>query len=248
MANPVKNEDAIKEIFERDEKDFSDERVASFYVQKGFFACMRKEFEEALQFWATAYEKNSACMEADLQKLVYFKDRYGWDQDPDLTYDGIIEALQRLEYSAQGDPTSRILIISILAAAKRKEESRSFRGGFRGGRGRGRGPFGSGRGHYSGGRGSSWTGGGRFGGGRGGRGGFGGGDQDSNPPATKPKPSHYEVLGVKPSASKDEIKKAYRTMALKHHPDKNPNLSGAERARNEELMKAINVAYEVLVN
>lgn len=67
MANPVKNEDAIKEIFERDEKDFSDERVASFYVQKGFFACMRKEFEEALQFWATAYEKNSACMEADLQ-------------------------------------------------------------------------------------------------------------------------------------------------------------------------------------
>ncbi|NTV02114.1 MAG: molecular chaperone DnaJ [Chlorobiaceae bacterium] len=57
------------------------------------------------------------------------------------------------------------------------------------------------------------------------------------------KRDYYEVLGVGRSADKDEIKKAYRKLALKYHPDKNPDNKEAE-----EKFKEVNEAYEVLSN
>lgn len=57
------------------------------------------------------------------------------------------------------------------------------------------------------------------------------------------KKDYYEVLGVSKNASADEIKKAYRKMALKYHPDKNPDDKEAETKFKEAAE-----AYEVLSN
>ncbi|OGO28057.1 MAG: hypothetical protein A2Z16_04165 [Chloroflexi bacterium RBG_16_54_18] len=52
---------------------------------------------------------------------------------------------------------------------------------------------------------------------------------------------YYKVLGVDRKAKEDEIKRAYRKLALKHHPDHNPNNKQAE-----DKFKEINEAYQVL--
>jgi len=57
------------------------------------------------------------------------------------------------------------------------------------------------------------------------------------------KRDYYEVLGVSKDASESEIKKAYRQMALKYHPDKNP-----ENKEAEENFKEAAESYEILSN
>lgn len=52
---------------------------------------------------------------------------------------------------------------------------------------------------------------------------------------------YYAILGVNKSASQEEIKKAYRKLALKYHPDRNPGDKTAE-----EKFKEINEAYDIL--
>ena len=51
---------------------------------------------------------------------------------------------------------------------------------------------------------------------------------------------YYKILGIPPSASQQEIKKAYRTLAFKYHPDKNPESSLAE-AQFKEIQEAYSV-------
>ena len=51
----------------------------------------------------------------------------------------------------------------------------------------------------------------------------------------------YEILGVSKNASDDEIKKSYRKLAMKYHPDRNKDDKTAEKK-----FKEVSAAYEVL--
>ena len=55
------------------------------------------------------------------------------------------------------------------------------------------------------------------------------------------KADYYETLGVSKSASKDEIKSAYRKLAMKYHPDRNPGDKSAEMK-----FKEASDAYQIL--
>ena len=55
------------------------------------------------------------------------------------------------------------------------------------------------------------------------------------------KKDYYEVLGLNKDASAEDIKKAYRKLAMKHHPDRNP-----DNPKAEELFKEAKEAYEIL--
>jgi molecular chaperone DnaJ len=57
------------------------------------------------------------------------------------------------------------------------------------------------------------------------------------------KRDYYEVLGVNKDASEDDIKKAYRKLAMKHHPDRNP-----DNPKAEEHFKEAKEAYEILAD
>ncbi len=53
--------------------------------------------------------------------------------------------------------------------------------------------------------------------------------------------NYYRILGITPEASPEDVKKAYRHLAIKYHPDRNP-----DNPKGEEQLKTINEAYQVL--
>jgi curved DNA-binding protein CbpA len=54
--------------------------------------------------------------------------------------------------------------------------------------------------------------------------------------------NHYQILGIELNSNESEIKKKYRELAMKYHPDKNHN------TKSDEAFKMINLAYETLIN
>lgn len=56
--------------------------------------------------------------------------------------------------------------------------------------------------------------------------------------------SAYKVLEIEPTATTDEVKKAYRRMALRYHPDKVMHLGPEHQAQAEDMIRKVNEAYE----
>ena len=58
--------------------------------------------------------------------------------------------------------------------------------------------------------------------------------------------SNYRILEIEPNATDEEVKKAYRKMAIKYHPDKVATLGEDVQKASEEKFKAVNQAYEAI--
>jgi DnaJ like chaperone protein len=56
--------------------------------------------------------------------------------------------------------------------------------------------------------------------------------------------SSYKILEIEPAATDEEVKKAYRRMAMKYHPDKVSHLGDEFRKTADEKFKSVNEAYE----
>ena len=59
------------------------------------------------------------------------------------------------------------------------------------------------------------------------------------------KRDYYDILGVPKNATEEDIKKAYRKLAMKHHPDRNQG-EGDDAKKSEEKFKEAKEAYEML--
>ncbi|MCI6492967.1 MAG: DnaJ domain-containing protein, partial [Bacteroidales bacterium] len=57
---------------------------------------------------------------------------------------------------------------------------------------------------------------------------------------------NYRILEIEPNATDEEVKKAYRKMAIKYHPDKVATLGEDVQKAAEEKFKAVNQAYEAI--
>ena len=59
---------------------------------------------------------------------------------------------------------------------------------------------------------------------------------------------HYARLGLSPNASPEEVKKAFKKLALKYHPDKTRHLNDAQQKEAQEKFKEINESYDAIMN
>ncbi|MGB0894080.1 MAG: J domain-containing protein [Parashewanella sp.] len=60
--------------------------------------------------------------------------------------------------------------------------------------------------------------------------------------------NHFSVLGIKPNAKDNEIKRAYKRLSNKYHPDKLLNANEDEKAQAAETLHRIQAAYDILSN
>ena len=60
--------------------------------------------------------------------------------------------------------------------------------------------------------------------------------------------NHFSVLGVKANASEDDVKKAYKRLSIRFHPDKLLNASEDENVYAEAQLERVKKAYEILSN